>query len=870
MRFWTLFLTLILSLLLACSSKKQDTEVVIAPTDNIRAAGNYLTETEAIKRKSMVASPEYDIKIHLVPSSNSYTGNVKMKFDFTPMSDDLTIDFYQGKIQNLLVNGIKLTKHSYNNYFLSIPREYLKAGENIVLIEFEKEYSKNGSGFYKFTDPLDHKSYFYTDFEPYNANSFIPLFDQPDLKALYRLTVDAPKDYKVISSTKELEKKDNGDEASWVFRETKSFSTYVFSLHAGPYHEWTDRYKTIPLRLFVRQSLKDFVDYKFWFDITKNGLKYFEGYFNYPYPFLKYDQVIVPDFNSGAMENVGAVTFAEKYVRRGKKSKEEEERLANVILHEMSHMWFGDLVTMKWWNGLWLNESFASFMATKALQEATAFKKAWMTFYDDDKNWAYFEDDLSTSHPIETQVANTDDAYNNFDGITYGKGASVLKQLNFYLGDEAFKTGMQKYFKTYEYGNTTLQNFLGTLAESSGKNLNIWSDLWLKSTGFDRVGHTLLCENNKIKSFYIEEQVVQARDENRFHATKIGLYYLNKEGKLVLNNQFDVTYQLKSKVDEVENLLCPDLVWLNQDDHDYVRVVLDEKSLFTVKNSLKDLSDPLTRSQIWTTLWDMVRDAKMKVSDYLVIVKKHLPSETELKVKLKVLESIPDSLFYLKDKGKEAHWFEDYLTQSFTKAKSDDEKKLYFDQLLAIGRSSQTQKFWLRSLSSKDTLFDQDRRWEILIALSRSGYMDYLGLLDAELKRDKSEKGKKNFLAAQVSFPQKEVKGKWLNSIFETNAHTLAEKKTILKFLFPATQIEIKDSLLHRAYELIPKVIASEENEFIETFARRFAPLTCEKYPHNNLVGFLAKQSEIHSVLKKQLQMNLDEDSRCLNIRAHL
>ena len=872
MRFWILNLIILSLYLSGCSNSKTKPQTKVSSTSSQeRALTNSLSQEQALMRSQMVINPYYDLFIHIQPNQKAYAGQLNLRFNYLDQKKKLTIDFYQGKISQFIVNGIKVTNINYNQYFLEIPQELLKNGENKLIITFEKEFSTGGAGFYKFIDPLDRKEYFYTDFEPYNANSFMPVFDQPDLKGIYHLSVQAPKHFKVISSTKEDERKEKGEDSIWTFRETKQMSSYVFSLHAGPYHEWTDRYKTIPLKLFVRASLKNYVDEKFWFNITKLGLNYFEAYFDYPYPFLKYDQIIVPDFNSGAMENIGAVTFSEKYVRRGQKSKEEEERLANVILHEMSHMWFGNLVTMKWWNGLWLNESFASYMATKALYEATSFKQAWMTFFDDDKAWAYAEDDLSTTHPIEAKVETTDDAFNNFDGITYGKGASVLKQLSFFIGEEAFKNGMRKYFKQFEFQNTTLDDFLAVLAESSGKNLSYWSDLWLKTSGFDHVNHKLECSNGKVKEFYIEEMPTNNSNSNRFHASKIGFFYKGQDNKLNLKQVFDVTYQVKTRIEEMENTPCPDLVWLNYDDHDFVRLRLDEKSLATVKESLGFISDDLTRSQIWSTLWDMVRDGELKLTDYLSILKSQLPLERELKIKLKVLESIQPALYYLADKGVETAYFELMIENEYRHSNSDDEKKILYDLLLSFGKTSFAQKFWLNLLNAKKSILDQDRRWETLIALARSGYMDYMGLITYELKKDNSENGQKNYLAAQVAYPAKVNKEKWLSAMIDPQTkYTFAHKKIILKNLFPASQTDLKNQLIHKSYEMIEPILKSEENELIEYFGKKFTPVTCEEYNHSNLSNYLKKTPGLNGVMLKAFQMNLDEDSKCLKVRSLL
>jgi aminopeptidase N len=294
-------------------------------------------------------------------------------------------------------------------------------------------------------------------------------------------------DWQVVTNTLSKDTNHVDGRKSWQFPPSPVFSTYVFALHAGPYAFWKANANGIPIRLFARKSLAKYVDHQEWLKITQQGLMFYGTQFGYPYPFAKYDQIIVPDFNEGAMENVGAVTFSERYIFRTKVTQDKHMRRADTILHEMAHMWFGDLVTMRWWNGLWLNESFATFMSSWAIDQATQFTGIWQTFFTDIKTWAYREDQLVTTHPIELPVPDTDHAEANFDGITYGKGASTLKQLSFYLSEDDFREGLQRYFQKYAFKNTTLTDFIQMLSEASSQDLSKWQHSWLQTTGVNTI-----------------------------------------------------------------------------------------------------------------------------------------------------------------------------------------------------------------------------------------------------------------------------------------------------------------------------------------------------------------------------------------------
>ena len=416
-----------------------------------------LTKEHAQARSARISEVTYALEFELDGEAPEYAGQVTITFKLGDVQEDLSVDFFGGAVSSVQINDRMLaTSHAeqgagdvdasdrliapYNGFYLSLPAQALHTGMNVVDIGFTHPYSSDSSGMYRFRDPVDDRDYLYTDFEPYDQNRLFPSFDQPDLKARYSTQVSVPANWQVISIVAESSIVEQGGRKLWTFPPSAPISTYIYALHAGEYQRWESSAGDIPLRLFARASLAEYVYPDDWFIPTIQGFDFFQRYFDIPYPFGKYDQVIVPHFNAGAMENVGAVTFSERYLRRGTVTRADRRSLASVILHEMAHMWFGNLVTMDWWNGLWLNESFATFMATLAMMEATEYTEARQVAYRRTIG-AYRADERDTTHPIEMPIADTDTAFANFDAITYSKGSATLFQLNHLVGPEAFGAG---------------------------------------------------------------------------------------------------------------------------------------------------------------------------------------------------------------------------------------------------------------------------------------------------------------------------------------------------------------------------------------------------------------------------------------------
>ena len=717
-----------------------------------------------------------------------------------------------------------------------------------------------------------------------------PCFDQPDLKAKMKLRVTAPQDWEVISTTRESSvKAADNDRKLWTFAETPPLSTYLFSLHAGPYAHWNSTAGTIPLRLFARQSMKKYVIPADWFTPTQQGLKFYGEYFAFPYPFKKYDQIIAPDFNAGAMENVAAVTFSERFIHRGPTTREQRENLAEVILHEMAHMWFGDLVTMKWWNGLWLNESFATFMSATSSHDATEYKEAWTSFFHETKSWAYVEDQQVTTHPINGAVPDTDSAMSIFDGITYGKGASVLKQLSFFLGPDKFREGVRLYFKKNAYGNTTLADFIGSLEKASKKDLSNWSKLWLESAGVDTIQVKYECQGTKITSFELHQTPPAGQTAFRPHRTQIGLF--ERDGTHVQLKK-TVTVDYNSAVTPIPTLVgsaCPLIAYPNVGDYDYVKVRLDERALFALRDSLSDIADPFDRLLFWPSLFEMVRDGELKPQEYLKIVEQNFPHETDLKIGKQILTTLGarrgsgfnTPIYFLprtSDADKKAvhealRKFEDLVWKKVsTSATGSDWLKMSLDGYIDFVQTAEGAEPLALLLepgrSLKGWAIDQDRRWNIVKRLNSIGYSSSASLLEIEQVRDSSEIGIQAALSAQSSRPDFENKQMWVRRVTD-NTMTLSRINAVLRTLLPAWQNSSRWELADQFYVDLPKLIKSRDLELVDTYTSSLMPAVCTPVSADKLDKFInAHGSELPPTVLKDLRSSLQEDQRCVNVRA--
>ena len=597
--------------------------------------GENLTKVEALTRSRLITVKGYDIDIDLrgVAAEPTFRTRTTVTFLAQP-GESSFIDAIAHRVHSVVLNGVTLdVEEVFADSRIALPA--LRA-DNTLEIDADFSYTNSGEGLHRFTDPVDDEVYLYTQFEVPDSRRVFSVFEQPDLKATFRFTIHAPSHWQVVSNqpTPEPGAADNG--STWSFSATPRISSYITALIAGPYDVVRDSLvsssgKNIPLGVFSRKSLTQYLDADYIIDITKRGFEYFESRFGVPYPFEKYDQLFVPEFNAGAMENAGAVTFTESYVFRSQVSDAVRERRVVTILHELAHMWFGDLVTMRWWNDLWLNESFAEWASTIATAEATEWTEAWTTFQAMEKSWAYRQDQLPSTHPIVANIRDIEDVQVNFDGITYAKGGSVLKQLVAWVGEEPFFAGVHNYFIKHQWGNATLQDLLTELEDTSGRNLRQWSTVWLETAGVNTLYPEVSVDTSGvITSFSIRQTAPEEWPTLRPHRLAVGFYNPSEDGSLhrVWRGELDIE-AASTEVSEALGLTRPELILINDDDLAYAKIRLDEHSRATAMKSLSRVRDPLARALIWGSLWDSTRDAETPPREFIELVLGNIGVETE-------------------------------------------------------------------------------------------------------------------------------------------------------------------------------------------------------------------------------------------------
>src|SRR5712692_7664042 len=567
----------------------------------------------------------------------TFASATKATFKCSQPGASTFVEFIGPAVQRATLNGRSLAASAFDGGRIQLDD---LGADNVLEVIATARYMHDGTGLHWFRDPVDRRVYVHSQFESNDAHSVYTCFDQPDLKAVFELEVTAPDGWVVVSNARET----SCEDGVWVFPPTPPISTYITAVVAGHYASWHEHHGDIEMGLYCRQSLAEYFDPPEIFEITRQGLDFFAARFDYPYPFGKYDQLFVPEFSAGAMENAACVTHSERMVYRSRVTEAARMHRAEVILHEMAHMWFGDLVTMKWFDDLWLNESFATYMSYVAMTEATRFKDAWLEFALTQKASAKAQDQLSTTHPIVADIPDTDSVHLNFDSITYEKGASVLEQLVAWVGEDAFFGGIRKYFRRHEWGNTELADFLAPLAEASGRDLTSWSRLWLETAGLNTIGTDLELSANTIKRAMIEQTAAPLLPTLRPHRLRVGLFDLNGD---VLRRRRAVELDVDGPETEVPDLLgepVPAMVLPNDGDLTYSKLRLDEMSLRTVETHLTDLDDPLARVLIWGALWDMVRDANLRARDYVRIAMYNVDVETDPVVVIAIILRIESAI----------------------------------------------------------------------------------------------------------------------------------------------------------------------------------------------------------------------------------
>ena len=602
-----------------------------------------LTRDEAATRSALITVASYQVDLNLTGGDTTFDSVSVARFSCAAPGSSTFINLTAPAVREITLNDAPVGLDAFDGNRITLTG---LAAENVLRVVADCAYSRSGEGLHRFTDPADGRVYLYSDLETFDAHRVYACFDQPDMKATYELTVTAPQDWQVVSNMAPEASIPAGGALRWRFPPTPVMPTYITAVAAGPYHSVHDEHDGIPLGVYCRQSLAEYLDADEILEVTRQGFDFFHNSFGIKYPFGKYDQLFVPEFKEGAMENAGCVTFVEAYIFRSRVTDFAREARGETILHEMAHMWFGDLVTMRWWDDLWLNESFATWAGTLAQAEATRWTSAWTTFAQLYKAWAYRQDQLPSTHPIAADIGDIAAVEVNFDGITYAKGASVLKQLVAYVGRENFLDGVRKYFAAHAWGNATLADLLAALEETSGRDLASWSAEWLQTAGVNTLRPSYSVDaDGRFTEFAVEQEAAATHPVLRSHRIAIGLYDRTPAGLVRrLRVETDVAGP-RTVVAELAGQPRPDLVLVNDDDLSYAKIRLDDHSLQTLVgpggpggsspragSSIGAFSDSLPAALCWSAAWDMVRDGEMAARDYVRLVLSGVSSVADISV----------------------------------------------------------------------------------------------------------------------------------------------------------------------------------------------------------------------------------------------
>jgi aminopeptidase N len=627
-------------------------------------------------------------------------------------------------------------------------------------------------------------------------------FEQPDLKATYALTVTAPADWQVVSNSPTPEPtRDSDGNGKWVFEPTPRMSTYIVALIAGAYHVERDAYDgpngTVPLGVFCRQSLQPYLDASEIFAVTKQGFAFFETLFDYPYPFAKYDQLFVPEYNMGAMENAGAVTIRDEYVFRSRETDAEYGRRAETILHELAHMWFGDLVTMRWWDDLWLNESFATYASVLCQAEVTQWTNAWTTFANTEKAWAYNQDQLPSTHPIAADIRDLEDVEVNFDGITYAKGASVLKQLVAWVGQDEFFEGLRRYFKRHEWSNTSLEDLLRCLTETSGRDLQAWSREWLETAGVATLRPEIeVGDDGAYRSFAVLQEAPESHPTLRSHRLAIGLYDRTTTG---LQRRRRVEIDVAGARTEVAELVGepqPDVVLINDDDLAFAKIRLDERSLRTMIDAIAEFDDSLPRALCWSAAWDMCRDAEFAARDFVDLVLGGVGAEGDITVSrmlVRAAQTAVDLYSAPDDRRQIRQRWADGLLGLVRSAEPGSDAQVNFARAFAAAAAAPEHATvlsgWLAGDDVPEKLaVDTDLRWQFVQRLAALGAIGE-DEITAEQDRDDTITGREMAAHARAALPDADAKATaWDVAVHQPDTTNGVQYQTIVGFLQPGQE----------------------------------------------------------------------------------
>jgi len=839
--------------------------------------GINISRSEALERSAHLAVNSYEVFLDITGKGDTFFARSTISFTCNKVGYDTFLDTFSERVISATLNGTPVNTNGFDGQTIYLSN--LQA-ENLLVVEVESLYSKTGEGLQKTIDPVDNEVYLYSQGETAHIRKMYPCFDQPNLKATFNLSVLAPQHWEVISNNPVADVRPDGDAKFWQFTTTPRISTYITAVVAGPYSYVHDEYvgeKVVPLGIYCRKSLFTSLDPEEIFQHTKEGFAYFEQIFGLAYPFEKYDQVAVVDFNWGAMENAGVVTFREDLlVFRSRVTDKARESRAHVILHEMAHMWFGNMVTMYWWDDLWLNESFAEWTSYLALTEATRFKDGWTSFIVDGKSWAYTQDQLVTTHPIAVAMVDIEAVNANFDGISYAKGSSVLHQLSAYVGRDNFIKGLRQYFTKFAWQNTQLLDLLTELKSASGRDLDAWSETWLKTAGINTMTPVLEEANGVYTKVVIMQDppvIPTGSQEIRPHHLGVALYD-QVEGKLVMRKraEIDITGEF-TELPEFINEKVADLFLINDGDLAYTKIRFDQRSVATLTTQLGNISDPIARVIGWIAVWDMWRDGEVTSADFTQLLLEGLRTEHLIGVVAGLGADLVSTVEVLSDPAQRS---EQRLRISaeieilLRNAPAGSDLQLQLVRIFAAISITSEQIEFLRLILNGELIgleVDRDLRWFLTFVLAERGAITR-SEIDAVWAEDKTIPGEIGHAKAIAALPDPAIKAETWKALLGSDLST-SRRAALSAGFMRARQIDLLAAYVDPYFDALLEMWSSSSFEVasssVELLYPRYiiTPETLEK-TDSWLTGVGKDAPE---VLRRLVSEGRDSLSRALRIQ---
>ncbi|MDL2082177.1 aminopeptidase N [Streptomyces sp. GXMU-J15] len=823
-----------------------------------------LTRDEAQTRAQLIDVSRYTIALDLTTGDETFGSRTVIRFT-TRADADTFVEIKPAQLHSVTLDGQPLDPETLDGNRL--PLKNLTTGEHELRVEATMRYSRTGEGMHRFTDPSDGETYVYTQLFMDDVQRVFAAFDQPDLKSVFELSVQAPDGWKVLANGVT----EHTGDGVWTAAPTPLISTYLVAVAAGPWHSVTTEHRGLPFGIHCRRSLAPYLDADAdeLFEITRQCYDRYHEKFSEPYPFDSYDQAFVPEFNAGAMENPGLVTFRDEFVYRSAVTDTERQTRAMVIAHEMAHMWFGDLVTLRWWDDIWLNESFAEYMGYQTLTEATRFTDTWTDFGVVRKGWGYDADQRPSTHPVAPEaVHDTASALLNFDGISYAKGASALRQLVAWLGEKDFLAGINTHFERHRFGNATLADFIDSLAAHTDRDVHAWADAWLRTTGVDTLTPRVTPGTDGTCTLQVE------RTGSRPHHITVGLYDLDiadERRRLVLRERIAVDVP-QSEPQPIGKR--PALLLLNDGDLSYAKVRFDPESFEGVRTALSGLPEPLSRAVVWNALRDAVRDGELPGTAYLETARTHLPYETDLALVQGVLSFADAQIanrYLTPEQRPAALTLVAALCRDLIRRTEDGDhpglRLIAVRHLIEVSAHPEPIASWLADGTVPGgPELDQELRWRILSRLAVLGATDE-ATIDAELERDPSATGQEGAARCRAALPNPEAKARAWEAMFGGDDLSNYLLTATAQGFWQPEQAELVQQYVPRFYADAVAVAARRGPAIADVLGRWAFPVHAVDEETLRLGEECLRDGEPIPALRRKLVDQLDDLGRALRVR---